>query len=387
VVAGIDLNGLGILRALGRAHVPVVALDTDFSKPTARTRYGRKKRVAALSGPGFVSDLLTLRSQFSVDPVLLLTQEASVATVSAERGRLSRAYRFTMPSHVLMSDLLDKSRFQELAEKHGYLIPRALRISGSEINESISSLRFPCIVKPVTKQPEYAKRFAKAYKVFSPDEVTHLWLLMRDVVEAAIVQEWIEGADSDIYFCLQYRPAAGRQSVSFVGRKLCQWPPQVGGTASCVPAPEYASELNALTDGFFSKVGYVGVCSMEYKRDARDGKFYMIEPTVGRTDYQEEIAALNGINLPLVLYCAEQGKPVSPQAAKMPRGWRDPLGYANAQRAGAHDNAQHIPPTIKIIDAYFRLDDPMPFFSLKFEGITRKFRHIARGNRSRTRPS
>ncbi len=70
---------------------------------------------------------------------------------------------------------------------------------------------------------------------------------------------------------------------------------------------------------------------MEYKRDSRDGKFYMVEPTVGRTDYQEEIAVLNGINLPLVVYRGELGMSAPPPTAVTPpRAWRDPFGYARA---------------------------------------------------------
>src|SRR4029077_16877616 len=123
--------------------------------------------------------------------------------------------------------------------------------------------------------------------------------------------------------------------VSFVGRKICQWPVEEGGTASCMPAPDAAGELPEMTDGFFSAVGFVGVGSMEYKRDRRDGKFYMVEPTVGRTDYQEEVATLNGVNIPLAAYRAELGlNPIAPVAAAPPRAWRDPLGFANAQSAG-----------------------------------------------------
>src|SRR5438552_1390735 len=115
LVAGLDLIGLGVLRALECAGVRTVALDTDFDKPTAATRFGEKHRVNMLSGPEFVDELLALRSQFDDDPVLILTQEASVLSVSAERKRLAGGYRFTMPSHELMDDLLDKLRFQALA--------------------------------------------------------------------------------------------------------------------------------------------------------------------------------------------------------------------------------------------------------------------------------
>src|SRR5262249_44964248 len=109
LVVGIDLNGLGVVRSLARAGIPVVAVDVGFSKPTARTRFGKKIGVSALSGPGFISDLLALRPQFDSDPVVILTQEASVETVSAERERLRSAYRFRMPERDIVSTLMDKT--------------------------------------------------------------------------------------------------------------------------------------------------------------------------------------------------------------------------------------------------------------------------------------
>jgi len=377
VVAGLDLNGLGVVRSLGQAGVRVVAIDTDLNKPTAATRYGSKLRVKALSGPSFVEELLALRPRFASNPVLLLTQEGSVATVSAEREKLAGAYRFTMPEHALMEDLLDKLRFQALAEKHGFPIPQAVRLVRGQPTDAVGLLGYPCALKPTTKDPEYGKRFAKAYKVTSADEVRELWSAMHDVVDEMIVQEWIEGGDSDVYFCLWYRAAADQPSLSFVGRKICQWPILVGGTASCMPAPEAAAELTALTDDFFAAVGFVGIGSMEYKRDPRDGRFYMIEPTVGRTDYQEEIATLNGVNIPFAAFRGELGLPLPPSRTVTPaRAWRDPFGYANARNAGASDPMLAISPTIKLHDAYFRANDPMPFMALKMQSVQNRLSRI-----------
>jgi predicted ATP-grasp superfamily ATP-dependent carboligase len=192
---------------------------------------------------------------------------------------------------------------------------------------------------------------------------------MREVVGEIVVQEWIEGDDADVYFCLQYRPPGG-PSVSFAGRKICQWPLLVGGTASCMPAPEAEAELKTLTDNFFEAVGFVGIGSMEYKRDVRDGRFYMVEPTVGRSDYQEEIATLNGTNIPLATYCGELGLP-PPRRVKVdpPRAWRDPIGYANARMAGAPDPMLQFSPGIRVYDAYFRARDPMPYVASKLQAI------------------
>jgi predicted ATP-grasp superfamily ATP-dependent carboligase len=234
-------------------------------------------------------------------------------------------------------------------------------------------LRFPCVIKPTTKDEDYARHFAKAYRVERREEAVSLWQKMQAVIDRAIIQEWIEGADSDVYFCLQYRPPSGAAATSFCGRKTLQWPPQVGGTATCIPAPEHAAWLTTETESFFAKLGFVGLCSMEYKRDRATGTFYMIEPTVGRTDYQEEIATLNGVNIPLAAYCDLSGVALGDiHSLTKPRGWRDPFGHHHALARGASDPAERLLPGAPIMDVYFRLNDPMPFLETKLAGLRRR---------------
>src|SRR5215472_11591072 len=111
VVAGLDLNGLGVVRSLAAENLPILVLDTDFLKPTATTRFGRKLTVPALSGPMFVDALRKIAANLQDKPVLFLTQEGSVETVAAHQDDLSAFYRLTMPSQGVMKSLLNKSGF------------------------------------------------------------------------------------------------------------------------------------------------------------------------------------------------------------------------------------------------------------------------------------
>jgi D-aspartate ligase len=379
VVAGIDLNGLGVVRSLARAGIPVVALDVNLSKPTAATRFGRKIKVPALSGPAFVDALLALRSQFVENPVLFLTEEPSVVTVSEERERIRAGYRISLPDHDVLHNLLDKNRFQAEAERYGFPVPRALLLAPEIDPERIRAMRFPCVLKPATKDHNYSRHFAKAYRVEDADAALRLWDEMRQIISSAIIQEWIAGEDSDIYFCLQYRDRADSSAATFVGRKILQWPPLVGGTASCVPAPDFAGQLSDLTDRFFTAMNFRGFCSMEYKRDRRDSQFYMVEPTVGRTDYQEEIATLNGINIPAVAYWNELGESmVDIKPSISPQGWRDPSGEANARATRSANIEESIKGRIPFHDAYFRLDDPQPYIKRQLVRVWARILRLGR---------
>lgn len=68
------------------------------------------------------------------------------------------------------------------------------------------------------------------------------------------------------------------------------------------PAPAaWRTEIEMLTTEIYHAVGYRGLGSIEYKW-AQDGRLVIMEPTVGRTNYQNEVAVLNGVNLPAIAY-------------------------------------------------------------------------------------
>jgi predicted ATP-grasp superfamily ATP-dependent carboligase len=117
-----------------------------------------------------------------------------------------------------------------------------------------------------------------------------------------VVQEWIAGGDDRVGFCLTYSRLDAQPLALFPGRKLIQWPVGWGNTALCEPAlQQWAAALVALTRKIWENVGYVGLGSMDKFRPGSDTPIIM-EPTVGRTDFQSELAVMNGVNLPAIAY-------------------------------------------------------------------------------------
>lgn len=324
VVIGMNHNGLGMVRHLARRGISVIAADPDLTRSSMQTRYGRKWQLQAANGRLLLDDLHRLAREFTEPPVLLLTQESTVRTVSEFREELAQKYRFLLPPHELVVALDRKEGFQALAEQHGFAVPRSVILTSETDLAAARDLRYPCVMKPSIKNDDYAKRFSKAYKLADFTALETLYRAASPYMHSFVVQEWVEGGDADIYFCMQYIDRSGACLASFVGRKIRAWPPQVGGTASCTAAPEYHAALTELTTKFFRTVGYAGIGSMEYKRDARDGRFVMIEPTICRADYQEEVAALNGTDIPLAAYHDAAGLP-PPAIARpaRPQIWRD----------------------------------------------------------------
>ncbi|MES1930687.1 putative ATP-grasp enzyme [Salinisphaera dokdonensis CL-ES53] len=385
IVLGAGVNGLGVVRSLARAGVPVHLADPDMHSSGARTRYAYKLRVPAVSGDALLAALDDwARSRFAGQrPVLVLTQEQTVRTISNARAHVSEHYRLSLPPTGVLDALVTKQGFYRLALDAQACVPRTLYMRQVQDLDALGSLQFPVVVKPASHSPAYSQRFKKAYRVQDAESVAVLYRKIQPVEPNMVVQEWIDGSDSDIYFCLQHVASDGSLRASFVGRKIRSWPPGVGGTASCTSAHEVADELTAATSAFFRAVGVVGTASMEFKRDARSGRFMMIEPTIGRTDYQEEVATLHGVNIPLAAYRDAIGVVSDlPDVAVGQRVWRNrAIDRWSAQMQGL-GLSEGMPEGARAVDAYWRWQDPVPGWAEWSGRMANRIRRLRRAPES-----
>jgi hypothetical protein len=115
------------------------------------------------------------------------------------------------------------------------------------------------------------------------------------------------------------------------GRKVASFPPARGQTtiAQTCTGPD-ATEVLRQTERFFAGTGLSGPVSLELKRGP-DGRWWVIEPTVGRTDFWAELCIGAGFSQPLLEFQLACGLPVSQPGALRPCVWydteRDPLAW------------------------------------------------------------
>ena len=377
IVAGAGINGLGLARSLGTHGIRVAVIDSAPG-PALHSRFAR---VAIGDAPyrgsaDYLDAIRALGERLGGRPVLFLTQEATVGAWCDAPGLIGERVRHLAPDPTTARMLMSKGATQLRAEAMGFPVPRTVRLAGPEEVSLAASLDYPVVLKPIAKSEEWEKRNRKAYRFDSFAELGETYARIGVGGPPVVVQEWIEGDDTDVYFTLVWRDADGSTRGAFTGRKLRQWPPNVGGTASCIPAPQAAAELEALTKRFFDAVGCRGMASIEYKRDRRTGRFLMVEPTVARTDYQEEVATLNGMNLPYIAYCALTGLPLPPATPppSPPYIWRD--GDSDARSAALQPELR-LPPEIagyRVARAVKRWSDPGPWLDMLGSRLRDRFR-------------
>jgi predicted ATP-grasp superfamily ATP-dependent carboligase len=114
--------------------------------------------------------------------------------------------------------------------------------------------------------------------------------------------------------------------VTFVARKLRQWPPYVGITSL---GEECRNDLVLQeTVRLFKSVGYRGLGYLEMKRDARSGKYFVMEANVGRPTGRSTIAEAGGVELLYTMYCDALGWPLPENRVQTYKGvkWIDLRG-------------------------------------------------------------
>ena len=302
IVLSLSINGLGVSRVLGRHGVPVIGVSRDATEPGLASRYVRTIWQYEGDDVKLVELLLRRAGEVANRPVLFPITDGMVRALSARREALLPHYRLALPPHHVVERAMSKRGFASLAEELDLPVPRTFHVHGAdEVRRVAGEVTYPCIIKPNWQSPVGAGRGGlKTARADDADALLAGYGSFSDAEPSAVIQEWIDGGDGDVHFCLQYYDRAGKPPASFCGRKIRQWPPLTGSTASCMPCPD--EQVETLTTRFFTALDFRGLCSMEYKRGSRAGRLVMVEPTVGRTDWQSDVANANGVPLPYVAY-------------------------------------------------------------------------------------
>jgi predicted ATP-grasp superfamily ATP-dependent carboligase len=284
---------------------------------------------------------------------LTLTGDLQVVAVSRARAALEAHYFLTLPLETMVDVLIDKAKFQPYAEEIGLRVPRAVVLHRGHDEQALDVLSMPVVLKRADPQGGPWRWAERTTRADTPAEARAVARRMRCAASSVVVQEWIDGNDDDIYFTLFVCDGQARIVALFTGRKMICEPPLVGSTALCAAATEEHQALAAQTQAFVTHSHYHGIGGLEFKRHRRTGQFVVVEPTVGRTDWQEEIATLCGVNIPAIAYRTALGEPVESLGPIDPAvAWRASFRYR--PRTGT------LPPGTRIVDGYFRRADPLP---------------------------
>jgi predicted ATP-grasp superfamily ATP-dependent carboligase len=240
-------------------------------------------------------------------PVLFYEEDAQLLVVSRFRERLAQTFRFVIAQAALVEDLLDKARFQALAERHRLPVPAACQFHPIAVEPDDLDLRFPIIIKPLTRLERWNESFGlrKALEAENADGLRALWPQLLDVGIDLLAQELIPGPEAQIesYHC--YVDHSGSIAGEFTGRKIRTFPLSYGHTTALEITA--AADVRGQGRAIVERLGLTGVAKLDFKRDPQ-GKLHLLEINP-RFTLWHHAGAVAGINIPALVYSDLTGLP------------------------------------------------------------------------------
>ncbi len=366
-------TALGAIRTLGRRGVPVYALDYHF--PTAyalASRYVTRKIHCPdvnQDETGLAEFLLELGQEFSEKPVLMATADNYALTVSRYSDQLSKYYIFPDTGNGLLEKIIDKKGLALVAEEFDLRMPKTFIVDqNSNLEEITKSIPYPCIIKPALSH-----KFVKVFRqkcLFASDSTQLISALetARDSNLEVMVQEVIPGFDDQMYVFDVYVDREGRATHTFSGQKLRQFPINFG--SSTLTRQFYDPALIELGLDYMLRINYRGYGEIEFKKNPKDGKYYLIE-------INARLSTLNvlfdrcGIPFTYIMYRDLIGEPLAPYHLAENTGWafwhayEDAISIVAYLKKGQLSLKEIIKPWLahRKAHAIWAADDPKPLFT------------------------
>lgn len=379
VILGADVNGLGIVRSLGKMGIRSFVVCAEkgkhdlaiFSKYCASSYVPRKMKVCKSE----LICLLTEMAKVQVEkPVLYATSDYFVNFIVSNREKLKDHYLFNIPENEIVELVTNKSKINNFASNTGIHTPKTLQMQDLTSLDSISQLiGFPCIIKP---HNSYAFDFPGKNKIiYNKAELASFIEEFPHLRHNIILQEVIPGGEANIFQCTAY---IGKHVPTqlFTMQKLRQFPPGYGVTSLGRSLSE--KTLMMSTRKLLENIGYTGFASVEYKKSDLNQNYYLIEINP-RLPWYNAMFSASGVNFAFLAYVDLKQSSMKSGSPKFGFKQTDNIHWMHLkyelrgfwQRRLSGIGIKPIGYFKEILNArsfaYFDSDDPKPYFKADME--------------------
>ena len=245
-------------------------------------------------------------------PVLLVAADEFIEAIAGNRDELGQFARFNFPDPALLQRVVDKAEQIALGQEAGVDVPLTQLVSNEEQCElALQRIPLPAFIKGQSAV-SWRQVFGGAMKGITVRTEAEMRAVLQRVIAqgiAVVVQDIIPGDATQHQKVSAYVSSSGEILAAFTLRKLRQNPHGFG--FGCLVETIENPELLAIGTEFFRRIGYRGTGSAEFKFDARDGRYKLIELNP-RYWQQNALAERVGMNFPLLEYRDVCGLPVAP---------------------------------------------------------------------------
>ncbi|MCX4585252.1 ATP-grasp domain-containing protein [Streptomyces sp. NBC_01481] len=272
-------GGLGVVRTIGRAGVPVHAVVEHRFTPVAFSRHVTSRFVWPTTGleePQLLADgLLSIGRAIGARSIPVPTDDEAAILLAEHSDRLSECFLLPRTPSGLPRLLASKASLFRLCEKLGVPTPRTRAPENrDELVDAGRELGFPLVLKNRDAWTRLRMPAVGNTKMIR-DEEHLLAQYPTDPLPPVVMQEYIPREQAEDWITHLYCGAGGTPRVVFTGLKLRSWPPNAGVTTRAVALHNPC--LAKLAGDLCRRIGYSGPADLDWRYDRRDGRYKLVD--------------------------------------------------------------------------------------------------------------
>lgn len=386
-------NALAVTRSLGRRGIRVLSLGEQADSITFHSKYAAERIVypdPVIDEPGFlrvVTEVGKSERAAGRRVVVFSTSDRMVKLFSTHREHLGQYFELGLPSREAVDASLDKLAQYRVAEQIGVPYPRTYSNGESErLAADLASGKAvpPLFLKARVPLDDHGLARFRRLKLQTADDAVKYAREAETLNVPFVIQEIIPGGDDQLYTLGSTMNARGEMVSAFTGRKLRQMPPGFGicRVGENLPVPKVAE----LGHRLLAALGFQGISQVEFKHDARDGQYKLMEVNPRSWSWIGLPIEL-GADLPWAMFCETLGRSHVLQAGLPEQKWLWISLTHDFERSLQHRDGRPLAHLFagyeRVVEAFYAADDPAPglahFASTAREWGGRILRKILKG--------
>lgn len=363
-------GSLGIVRSLGEHGVPVYAVHPTSNTPAFVSRYcagGFVWDIEAASDESSLDFLFYVRSKLKAKAILIPTSDETSLFVQCHGDILADWFTFPRLKAEMISSLCDKKEMYSLAAKRGIpapetFFPRSL----DDVFAVLERIEYPVALKGIDGGKLEKQSGRKMVLIHTQQELFNAYEAMEDRNDPNLmIQEYIPGSEDAAWMFNGYFNGRSDCLAAFTGKKIRQNPVYLGMTS--LGLCQWNERIAEMAEQFLKNLNYKGIVDIDYRYDARDGQYKILDvnPRVGATFRM--FVARNGMDVVQTMYLDLTGQSIPHIVHWEGRKWivedKDLLSSYRYFRDGRLSLAAWIRSLHDINEmGYFNLRDQRPFW-------------------------
>ncbi len=311
IVFGGNDNAISIVRSLGARSIPVYVLNEQRADVQC-SRYARRLSLGCdLPFPEAATKFLTSsESSFLEGAVLLACSDEALEILAQHHGTLASKFRLDLSNPVAQTMMLDKLATYQAARDAEVPTPRFWQIESlADMHEYRNEFVYPLIVKPKLSHLFQRKFHSKFIVAENFGQLLDAYKVAADEKIDVLLVEKIPGPDSALCSYYTYLDEQGHALFDFTKRIVRRFPTNMG--LATYHVTDHVEGVKEPALRLFRQAGLRGLANAEFKYDARDATFKLIECNA-RFTAANGLIVKAGLDLSSLVYNRLVGLPPPP---------------------------------------------------------------------------